>query len=396
MLGIVVVAYLIGNVATISSNLDVLATEFQQEKMFALSYCRNRNLPEDVVARVRSFYDQLWVTYGGVDPEEALSNLPRPLRSEILNCIAKRVVCTHSLFSEAPADFVQSLITKLKLQVFPLGEYIFRRGQVGDSMYFILVGEVGLYLPAAPRPAPRKRSLLRRNDVVPLGTESASAAKYVAAPVTATAPHEWEPRPPVALDRRAQCESVQPQQIGGAPFRVNLPGQPEVGDPAEPTSQGSATGQQQADAKDSSEPPSPGGSATSPARRSGIGLRTGVELKLMARRARKSSSSIQPMLFGAPLAQGLDELKSEEAFVVIGRGSFFGEGAMLTGIRNASARALSACQVLALNRQDFDTVFQPQPELLQALTQLSLRRFAGMRKVAEANMKRARELQAGK
>ena len=77
LLGIFVVAYLIGNVTSIISNLDVLATEFQKQKRFVVDYLKFRQVPDHLVERAKNVYDLHWAQNKGAESNKALSKLPR-------------------------------------------------------------------------------------------------------------------------------------------------------------------------------------------------------------------------------------------------------------------------------------------------------------------------------
>ena len=65
----------------------------------------------------------------------------------------------------------------------------------------------------------------------------------------------------------------------------------------------------------------------------------------------------------------------EEPFLTIGRGSFFGEGVFYNGIRSATARASSMCTLLSLTKEDYMKVFGPYPHLQESLQFVAGKRF---------------------
>lgn len=46
------------------------------------------------------------------------------------------------IFSGASEDLIKQIVAKLKSAIFTPGDYVFREGEIGDSMYFISRGQV--------------------------------------------------------------------------------------------------------------------------------------------------------------------------------------------------------------------------------------------------------------
>lgn len=63
---------------------------------------------------------------------------------EIINFNCRKLVACMPLFANADPNFVTSMLTKLKFEVFQPGDYIIREGTIGRKMYFIQHGVVGV------------------------------------------------------------------------------------------------------------------------------------------------------------------------------------------------------------------------------------------------------------
>lgn len=59
---------------------------------------------------------------------------------EIISFNCRKLVATMPLFANADPNFVTSMLTKLRFEVFQPGDYIIREGTVGKKMYFIQHG----------------------------------------------------------------------------------------------------------------------------------------------------------------------------------------------------------------------------------------------------------------
>ncbi|TRY82277.1 hypothetical protein DNTS_009380, partial [Danionella cerebrum] len=102
-------------------------------------YMSFHKLPADMRQRIHDYYEH---RYQGkmFDEESILGELNEPLREEIISFNCRKLVATMPLFANADPNFVTSMLTKLRFEVFQPGDYIIREGTVGKKMYFIQHG----------------------------------------------------------------------------------------------------------------------------------------------------------------------------------------------------------------------------------------------------------------
>ncbi|CAB1420907.1 unnamed protein product [Pleuronectes platessa] len=106
-------------------------------------YMSFHKLPADMRQRIHDYYEH---RYQGkmFDEESILGELNEPLREEIINFNCRKLVASMPLFANADPNFVTSMLTKLKFEVFQPRDYIIREGTIGKKMYFIQHGVVGV------------------------------------------------------------------------------------------------------------------------------------------------------------------------------------------------------------------------------------------------------------
>ena len=63
---------------------------------------------------------------------------------EIINFNCRKLVASMPLFANADPNFVTSMLTKLRFEVFQPADYIIREGTIGKKMYFIQHGVVSV------------------------------------------------------------------------------------------------------------------------------------------------------------------------------------------------------------------------------------------------------------
>ena len=66
------------------------------------------------------------------------------LKVEISLHIHKRLINRVPFFKDTDKEFIGEIILQLKTKVFLPGDYIFKKGDVGNSMYFISSGSVNV------------------------------------------------------------------------------------------------------------------------------------------------------------------------------------------------------------------------------------------------------------
>ncbi|MEQ2218266.1 Potassium/sodium hyperpolarization-activated cyclic nucleotide-gated channel 4 [Xenoophorus captivus] len=106
-------------------------------------YMSFHKLPADMRQRIHDYYEH---RYQGkmFDEESILGELNEPLREEIINFNCRKLVASMPLFANADPNFVTSMLTKLKFEVFQPGDYIIREGTIGKKMFFIQHGVVSI------------------------------------------------------------------------------------------------------------------------------------------------------------------------------------------------------------------------------------------------------------
>ncbi|KAM6425998.1 potassium/sodium hyperpolarization-activated cyclic nucleotide-gated channel 4 isoform 2-T2 [Liasis olivaceus] len=106
-------------------------------------YMSFHKLPAEMRQRIHDYYEH---RYQGkmFDEESILGELSEPLKEEIINFNCRKLVASMPLFANADPNFVTSMLTKLRFEVFQPADYIIREGTIGKKMYFIQHGVVSV------------------------------------------------------------------------------------------------------------------------------------------------------------------------------------------------------------------------------------------------------------
>jgi len=142
IVGVGMFSYIIANVSSLISNLDIARSSYQRRLDEVNAYLRSQRIPTELQERVRDYYSYLWEKQRGISASSVLDDIPRGLSQEILMFLNREVVNRVDLFRGADELFLRESVQLLRPMVFLPGEYIIRQGEYGDCMYFLTSGEV--------------------------------------------------------------------------------------------------------------------------------------------------------------------------------------------------------------------------------------------------------------
>lgn len=149
LFGVGMFSYVIANVSSLMSNLDVAKTAYRRRLDEINAFLYAQKIPSDLQNRVRDYYSYLWEQQRGVSSIQLLNDFPRSISQEILLFLNKEVLDRVELFRGANELFIREAVQLLRPEVFIPGEYIIRQGEYGDCMYFLTSGEVKILVDGA-------------------------------------------------------------------------------------------------------------------------------------------------------------------------------------------------------------------------------------------------------
>lgn len=141
-IGVTIYAYIIGNMATLVTNINAQAHAFRQKMDAINDYMRFREIPDELQERVRSYYDYVWARNKGLNESKIIADLPAALQIDLALYLHREILQKVPLFAGAETGFLNDLVKKLKPLICAPKDYIIRFGDVGREMYFISRGEV--------------------------------------------------------------------------------------------------------------------------------------------------------------------------------------------------------------------------------------------------------------
>ncbi|NND01755.1 MAG: cyclic nucleotide-binding domain-containing protein, partial [Acidimicrobiia bacterium] len=140
-LGAAMYGYIIGNVASLLANIDVVRSRHLGRIETINNFMRDRGVPRELQARVRDYYNYQWESRMS-QQSEMLADLPKPLRVDIALHLNRNILRKVPIFEKASEEFMRELVLQLVPMVFVPGQALMRRGEVGSELFFINKGSV--------------------------------------------------------------------------------------------------------------------------------------------------------------------------------------------------------------------------------------------------------------
>ena len=147
LVGVGVYAYIIGNIASILTNIDPARARYVEQRERLSGFMRYRKLPRALQQRIRDYYDYLWEQRRVFDESKILKQLPPSLRLEVSLVLKRDLIENVPLFQGASDAFIREVALELEAVVFTPGDYIIRAGEPGRDMFFISQGTVEILAP---------------------------------------------------------------------------------------------------------------------------------------------------------------------------------------------------------------------------------------------------------
>ena len=147
IIGVGVYAYIIGNIASIVTNIDPARARYLEQRERMTGFMHYRHLPRALQHRVREYYDYLWEQRRVFDETKILKELPPSLHLEVSLFLKRDLIENVPLFQGASDAFIREVALELESVVFTPGDLIIKAGERGWDMFFISQGTIEILAP---------------------------------------------------------------------------------------------------------------------------------------------------------------------------------------------------------------------------------------------------------
>jgi hypothetical protein len=145
LIGASTYAFIIGNIASLASNLDAARASFFNRIEAISQYLHSRHVPLKLNEQVRNYYEYLWAHHRGVKEEVLFDDLPPSFRLNLLLHLTRDLLEKVPLFKYCSPILRNVLLMALKPQTYAPGVLIARAGEIGKEVYFLSHGKVEIF-----------------------------------------------------------------------------------------------------------------------------------------------------------------------------------------------------------------------------------------------------------
>lgn len=142
VIGVGVFGYVLSNVASLLARNDAAREHHMNNLDRVELYMNTHEIPGPLRSKIRSYYHYMWHNKKGYQDNSILEDLPVKIQSELYLHINKPILEEVPFLSGADPDLVEDLMHQLEFRICVPGERIFRKGDLGDAMYFVHKGNV--------------------------------------------------------------------------------------------------------------------------------------------------------------------------------------------------------------------------------------------------------------
>ena len=138
----IVVAFIYAQASGYISSIYMTYSNHIESKNMLIEYLEIHNMPSDVRKHVNKYYEILWNNFRGMDEDEIMGDLPESITKQIKLFVFSGFTEKLTIFPKEDKAAITSLLTRLKINLVPEGEYIIREREIRDCIYFIIRGSV--------------------------------------------------------------------------------------------------------------------------------------------------------------------------------------------------------------------------------------------------------------
>lgn len=142
ILGVAVFGYLIANITGIVSQKDPVMNNYLRQMDRLAALVRYRDIPKELQEKIRNYYLYVRKKRLGYNELSVLDDLPNGLRTELSLSLKHDILTKIPLFADASENFIKEIAIHLKPLIVTPGEYLFKAGDEGFEMFFLVNGNL--------------------------------------------------------------------------------------------------------------------------------------------------------------------------------------------------------------------------------------------------------------
>lgn len=140
--GLVFYGYLIGNIAGILFKRDPAQEMYINNLERLHTTAKHYQVPPELERKIYEHFTYMWKNRRGYFESDLLESLPGSLKAEVSRHMKKDILQKIPFFNRADNVFLDEISLLLKPRLAEPGDYLFREGEVGKEMFFVLHGQL--------------------------------------------------------------------------------------------------------------------------------------------------------------------------------------------------------------------------------------------------------------
>ncbi|KAL3656660.1 hypothetical protein V7S43_018439 [Phytophthora oleae] len=152
-IGLITMSFVIGELATLFISYINLEVDFRKNHIAVELYLARLRVSDRLKARTYAFMTSLWSSHAGVNYDELLEEMPRPIRAacvlhaskEPLDWFIMKVITPICWEGNTAVDaFTLSVAEQLRFEGYPRDENVVTEGSIVRAMYFVTKGHLNM------------------------------------------------------------------------------------------------------------------------------------------------------------------------------------------------------------------------------------------------------------
>ncbi|EGZ20178.1 hypothetical protein PHYSODRAFT_462296, partial [Phytophthora sojae] len=152
--GLITMSFVLGELASLFISYIGLEVDFRKNHIAIEIYLARLRVSDQLKARAHAFMTSLWSSHAGVNYEEILGEMPRPIRTacvlhvsrEPVDWFLKKIITPICWEGADELElFRHTLVEHLHFEGYPSDENIVVEGSIARAMYFVLRGHLRLH-----------------------------------------------------------------------------------------------------------------------------------------------------------------------------------------------------------------------------------------------------------
>ncbi len=145
--GFIFFGYLVGNIAGFLFRKDPAHDIYVQNLERLSVITRYHNIPRRLQRKIHHFFTYTWSKKRGHYEADFLNSLPEGLRGEVVFHVKQDILENSPLFENSSTEYLREIADHLKFRLVAADEYVFKAGEIGDEMYFVVHGDLEVLAP---------------------------------------------------------------------------------------------------------------------------------------------------------------------------------------------------------------------------------------------------------